>query len=402
MENLPSIQQIIFEQVKKAKDDPLELGFTLHVFFNTFQRHPDNGCVTLEQRLALFDMGLWEFAVPLLSAYNDNIDIRRWIWRIFRDSIAICDNENPQEFETVDLAMERNVLELMICELDKSPQCETLLFSIFSTLTSICLVTKHCEEVVKSGIVSRCIDAVHADYPAELTTSGLGSLKNLAICPSVRKSLIQSGALEVSVRKLYHLQSQVMGELKLGLCAASLICRLFEGQEDGPITDIVTETVELVLQRFHWLLDEVLRVGPLVIGSIWNPANIVMDIAFLAQADKNKRYMVSFVPLLVRALDRRRFSNARLIRYSLDALVAIGFDPESTIEMMRARKQILDVLNVLDQSDDGQISLHMRQAAQVLRMQLEDLGPDVLDLINGNNNGEDDGDESSLRMHEPD
>jgi hypothetical protein len=345
----------------------------LKLFFMSFQP-PASSTICLPVRKGLFSMGVWEFLLPLTEKYENTEEVQHWIWQILRDTICVYDNEDPAEFETVKLAVEHGAINVMVKELRREPARLQVLFNVFSSLTTICLDFRYADRVIESGAVEACLRLVEQNITFDYSTSALGSLKNLAITKSARPFLLQAGALQVAQGSLRHLRADSPSELKFGLCAASLICRLMDGQETGPLVDMFAETEGLVLRQLHWLLNAVLRVGPVVIGSGWNPANIVMDLAILAQPDENKRYMVDFVPLLALGLQSRGLKNMRLTQYAVDALLSIGMAIEAKREMIKVRPMLLRALDVIIIDTSNEVSAQIKQSCCALRLMLENLG----------------------------
>ena len=82
-----------------------------------------------------------------------------------------------------------------------------------------------------------------------------------------------------------------------------------------------------------------------------SPANIMLDVATLATSDANKPLLQNFVPLTTRAMKERGSDNLRLVKYSVQVLSQLFFEPrcldafesvkdELIIELEKAREML--------------------------------------------------------------
>ena len=345
---LPNVE--LFERLKNLADDHEALLVNLQVFYIAFQ--PIHGSsLSLNQRRKLFNMGAAEFVMKLMSENLEDEEIHVWAWRILRDSICFLDNENPAEYETVNRAVEIGVVEAIVRELTRVNSRPRVLWNVFSSLTTICLAQEHAEKIISCGVVESCLRIVNLDVSEDFSTSALGSLKNLAISKRTHAYLLKAGSIRVANEAMHFLSSDNNYELKLGLCAASLICRLIENQEVGEGTDVVYGN-KILYYRLEWLLKKVLSAGSrgTVIGSGWNPANIILDISILANHDRSKSLLVAFIPLLYKALKTRGAGNSRLVKYAVQTLVELSSDPVCAIEIGEQNKEFFMILKKLRRS----------------------------------------------------
>ena len=283
-------------------------------------------------------------------------EAEEWIWALLQDATCLRDNEDPSEYESIDLAVEHGLLIPIVEELERSDRARRrpVLEHLFSMLTTMCLSSeKHCDAFVSARLIPLCLAiATQDDVAVEISTCALGVLKNLSLAESSHKPLVEAGAVEFAAKSLEVLVTYSNSEeLKLGLCAASLLCRLSRGdprtsagrallEADGVWTALVA--------RLRWLLRAVLQTLPsgTVIGSAWNPANIVLDLLLLLQleaaSERSDGWFIRSEPLsnalpqVLEAIERRglpmatgksavssssstsKWGNSRLVRYGME------------------------------------------------------------------------------------
>jgi hypothetical protein len=317
----------LFDKVKNDVEEPRSLEESLRLFCFGFQ--PLTGTsIPLDTRRKLFDTGACAFLFDILAKYPEDIQIHFWCWKIFHDAICIYDNDQIEEFETVDRGIDLGVLEWIAAEVSRQPPRPRILSDVFSVLTTICMVSKHAEIIIAAGIVESCLDlAENRDMSLDISTSTLGSLKNLAMSEVSATYLKNDRVIALARSKLHLLESENAPQVKLGLCAASLIIRVV-GPDDAGMDEEMADFLfqnEQLFAKLAWLLQSTLEVGPTgtVLDSGWNPANIVLDISILAAMDENKHALVEHVKVLAESLQRRGLGNARLVKYSVQALASL-------------------------------------------------------------------------------
>jgi len=206
---------------------------------------------------------------------------------------------------------------------------------------------------VSAGLVDELVSLVkdETNVPLSARLLALISLTNVAIHPESHHRLRECGSIEMAAGLLRYLHSQDMQQLDFGLSAAFLICRVAGRDEVGVGMESIQSNVTLVA-KLKWILLQVLQAGPegIVLGSHWNPANIVLDISILAQSDRNKVLLKEFIPLVVEALEICGKKNQRLVQYSLAAITELYTLPEMRKAIDKEKYRILAVLEKMNTS----------------------------------------------------
>jgi len=239
-------------------------------------------------------------------------------------------------------------------------------------LTNFTLVPEVAPAVCASGIVPHLIQLARTrvcEFPAVYS---LIALANIAIHPVSHSCLLDSGAIPLATELLSLLQTNETDFYRLdcGLSASFIICRLVGTHEQGSGAAAIHEN-RVLLDRLHWLLTLVLKAGPegRVIGSSWNPANIVMDIATLAKSDRNKPKLSPFVELIVSVWTAYP-TNKRLVHFAVKALHQMMFDESCRSRIIEF--SLFGDLSLLLMSikSESTVDLQTMQLAEVILHQL--------------------------------
>ena len=285
-------------------------------------------------------------------------------WRILGEFIRL----NPQDpscgdkraMATLDsLAKSAGVVSKIEHELLRVPRREAVLERALSPLTSLCLSSSP-----PLALLPLLFPLVNEYKPRLVAVRALIALTNAALSPTSHSVFTLNGGegISLALSLLPGLESEDMAMLDCALSAAFILCRVLGGEETSRLPPIL-------FTRLRWVLQSVLDADHgIFMGSQWDPANILLDVATLCGADRNKPQLAPFLPLLVRSLDELG-GNARAQCFALRALHALFLD-ESCMRLFRDSKADLTQSLARLADDDERMDVEAVQTVAALQIQI--------------------------------
>jgi len=298
--------------------------------------------------------------------------INNLCWKLWSVSMKVSATERIDErCDITDFGIDKGIIEAIAKEFSR-PNLQFFVVEVAAViLTSLCLIRRHATRICKSGLVPLLLHVAETHAPQRIGVYSLIALVNLAIHQESHTCLLEFNAVSVSIGLLRFLSSGLYYELDCGLSAAFLICRLVGEDETGVGPDAIHAN-SLFFEKLYWILEAVVAAGPNgnVIGSHWDPANIILDLSILAVSDRNKRSLVHFIPLICLCFKTFGTSNARLIKFSLRTLSQLSFEPTAN-EIMESEEFKSDIGSILRTAQVSLSSdLETYQASSILEMKI--------------------------------
>jgi len=312
---------------------------------------PGSGTAPLAVRLELHRLGLPPLALSWL-ARDDGEDVAEASYRLLFACTAQVNRDDDAEIQTcVMTASHAQLFALGEKEVTRRPPRAKAVVKLLEVLQALSLVRESADVVASSSAMAASLSALLRDEDrSPVGQNALNVLKNLALFPSAHAALLRADVMKNCLGLIGMLSSQKEDELLTALRAASLVCRLHGSDESGPGSDVIQGNNHAVIAKMMWVLDEVVRAGPSqrVLGSSWDPANILSDLVALAKSDRNKPLLAPSVSLVVAALDKRA-SNKRLVARSITLLALLLWEPTQCQPAFHAqRKPLAQVLGSVD------------------------------------------------------
>lgn len=350
------------------------------------QYNPKGGNVPRLVRDALFDLGLVTLALETLELEFGRFTVRDEIhlvcWRVIENSVARFNIDDPTEAETSDRAAQMGVIEAAVREAYRERTRAQII--IKTPLTTMGLCDHLVPQILQAGVgpaCSRIIKRGREKSSVLCVEVALGVFKNLAMNLVAKDALIQEGLLPLCEEMLHQgfKPDSDEADLRLGLFACSIICRLVGKDEEGTRgAKAIEENRENIFPKLLWHLSSVLKAGPEenFLGSRYNPANIMLDAALLAKSDLNKPFMADFVPQCLISLQERSDMNRRLGMFAVETLSQLIFEKQCRPAFEKDKVQLIDILEKKVIAQDQNYPPNIIKTAKVLVGSIHKLGSD--------------------------
>lgn len=296
------------------------------------------------ERLELWRPKAAGLVMSIMMDDRQSVRIRELCWNIFYDSMQLPDHRLHPSFEskdTFEFGITAGIVEALEKELSREELNMNIVDGALVLLSRLALMERVANMIVGRGFIAMLVRIVENDFMGNASLRSLICLTNFAIHQTTHEEMIQAQCLRICSQFLHFLSSSDEHELDFGLSASFLICRIHGEDEVGPGSNVIHQN-RILLDRLEWLLRQVLYAGPhgIVLNSMWDPANIVLDVSILARADRSKPMLVRFIPLLVRGLTMYSRTNVRLNKYTMQTFMELYHDP-GCLGLMKQNKDSL-------------------------------------------------------------
>lgn len=257
---------------------------------------------------------------------NQNPQVRTLVWNILSSSITLNNvtqkDPNFHDLDTMDFGVSIGMIEEISFELSKSSSSSSaVLESCLAGFSYFALNESYVERILNTSIIESLVSLVNnVELSVRTRLFSLIPLANLAIHRKSISRITEAKGLEMALRLLVFFNSVQDEEVDFGLTAGFLICRISGERGFSEI-----DGNENLISKIYWVLNRVIKAGPggLVLGSYWDPANIVFDVSILARSDENKTLLLKFIPLLIEGLETYGSNNVRLTKYTIKSLIEL-------------------------------------------------------------------------------
>lgn len=292
--------------------------------------------------------------VDLLRDAERAVTLHAQCWESIGTAMRTSEEERERSSDLVAFFIDHDVLVLLQQEFERyqgslatDKHRTEALERALTCLTQICLVEDHAHRVVSNtSLVGLLVATAQAETPQMLGVLSLICITNLAIHASKTHVVLhENNVLDMCqsliTRYLHPVETEDEQELDCALSACFIVCRMLASQPDGANSGLAHNEASrvynacgsVIVDKLFWILQQVLLAGPnkSVLGSYWNPANIVFDVSILCQNQDILKSMGRFVPLVVQALESRSKGNPRLVKLCLQVLIALASVDEMSL-----------------------------------------------------------------------